>query len=119
MTTKAARIRQLLDAGMCNTMIAELVGCREEYVRTVQQRRNPVRRRQDSARNRAAIRTGNKDVASRSARLHYREARKAGKTVDEARLLANAARNKLLFVTCDRDAASAAYRAAKRGTANA
>ena len=29
-TTKAERIRQLLTAGMCNTMIAELVGCTRE-----------------------------------------------------------------------------------------
>lgn len=119
MTTKAERIRQLLDAGMCNTMIAELVGTRKEYVRVVKQRLDPVRRKQDSAAVGAMQKTGDKRVAARAYAVHYWGLRDAGKSHKEAFRVAMRMRNYALRATGDRAAARAAYHNAKRGTANA
>lgn len=114
MTTKAERIRQLLTAGS-NTMIAEIVGCREEYVRVVKQRLNPAKRAKDIARLDAMRATADPDLIRRASRIAYREARKAGCSVHDADRHARRARNKAIHATGDLAAARAAYHAAKRG----
>lgn len=118
-TTKAERIRQLLDAGMCNTMIAELVGCGEPYVRTVKQRLSPAKRAKDCARFAAMAKTADKSLVRRAYRIAYREARKAGASVADAGRSGARARIKAIHATGDTAAARAAYHAAKRGTVSA
>lgn len=115
MTTKAERIRQLLAAGMCNTMIAEIVGTREEYVRVVKQRLDPRRQEMDRARSASQRLTSNPQIAHRAWAIHYRDARARGMTVGEARKLGERARKQSQSATCDKAAARAAYHAAKRG----
>lgn len=119
MTTKAERIRQLLFAGMCNTMIAELISCREEYVRVVKQRLDPKRQEMDRAAARAVYATGDRGVMRRASRIIYREAIKAGRSRKEASRLAWQAAVYAAVATHDGEARRAAYHAAKRGTVSA
>lgn len=119
MTTKAARIRQLLDAKVRNSMIADICQCREEYVRVVKQRLDPRRQEMDQAAHRARYWTADHSLMIRAGAIAYREARKAGKSVKEATQLCNTARHKAKYATSDPAAARQAYHAAKRGNANA
>ena len=119
MTTKAERIRQLLTAGVCNSMIADIVQCREEYVRTVKQRLSPRRRAQDVAYKTAMRETSDYDLRILAGRIACREARKAGSSTTEANRRMVMAHSRAISATCDHRAARAAYHAAKRGTANA
>ena len=115
MTTKAERIRQLLTAGVCNSMIADIVQCREEYVRTVKQRLSPRRRAQDNARTAALHATRDVALTRRARRIAYRETRKAGGTREEARRAEARAWSRAVRATGDLAAARQAYHAAKRG----
>lgn len=119
MTTKAERIRQLLTAGVCNSMIADIVGCREEYVRVVKQRLDPRRQEMDRAAARAMYASGDRGVMRRASRIIYREAIKAGRSRKEASRLAWQAAVYAAVETHDGEARRAAYHAAKRGTSHA
>lgn len=127
MTTKAERIRQLLadEEIRCETkatqerIIANLVGCRAEYVRVVKQRLDPARRALDAAAIKAVRQTSDGRLVQRAWAIHYYDARAKGMNWREANKVAARARSKAEHATADRAAARAAYHAAKRGTANA
>lgn len=79
MTSKAERIRTLLDEGILSTQeIADRIGCLPEYVRSVKQRRDP------NSWHGKASRTGNREAARIDARIAYHRALQDGKSEGQA-----------------------------------
>lgn len=112
MPSIAHEVRRFDPAFWRSVEVARIVGCSDSYVRTVWQRRNPKRLRQDAAYCVAIKRTGDRECASRAFRKAYAEARHKGASRDEARLEANRKRLAVLSQTYDRAKAAKAWRAA-------
>lgn len=89
--SKASEIRALDAAGKSVAEIAEIVGCRQEYVRVAARQRKDGCSRADmkfapkkAARNRFIRSLGDRSTAAQAARRAYRKARESGDTVDRA-----------------------------------
>lgn len=145
--TKSDQIMALYDGVRTTKQIAEIVGCRPEYVRVVARQRkgsgsseidlryraSPLWRacwqRSNVRRNKGSVAAANKAkyvvvrrtaddaAASKAAKAVYDAARLMGRSVKEAKAAASAVRQRVLRQTCDMEAANRAYREAYRKAA--